>query len=65
MNFPIIISVESISLTKQELGQLFKESDAIITYLSDKIDQDIINQATKLKIIANYGAGFNNIDVAL
>jgi glyoxylate reductase len=51
------------SLTKEELLQSFSESDAIISYLTDKIDQDIIDRGTKLKIIANYGAGFNNIDV--
>jgi len=49
--------------TKEKLRQTVSESDAVITYLSDKIDRDIIDQATKLKIIANYGAGFNNIDV--
>ena len=52
------------SLTKEELLQKFSESDAIISYLTDKIDQDIIDRGTKLKIIANYGAGFNNIDVS-
>ena len=35
-----------ISLTKEELGRMVSKSDAIITYLSDKIDRDIINQAT-------------------
>ena len=39
------------------------ESEAVITYLSDKIDRSIIDRGAKLKIIANYGAGFNNIDV--
>ena len=52
-----------VSLAREELGQVVSESDAVISYLSDKIDQDIIDQGTKLKIIANYGAGFNNIDV--
>ena len=56
-------NVSGMSLTNEELGQMISESDAIITYLSDKIDQDIIDQATKLKVIANYGVGFNNIDV--
>ncbi|MCH8157738.1 MAG: D-glycerate dehydrogenase [Nitrospinae bacterium] len=50
--------------TVEELGQIVAESDAIITYLSDKMDRDMIDRRTKLKIIANYGAGFNNIDVA-
>ncbi|SVB65827.1 uncharacterized protein METZ01_LOCUS218681 [marine metagenome] len=52
-----------ISPTKDELGRMVSESDAIITYLSDKLDRDIIDQATKLRVIANYGAGFNNIDI--
>ena len=39
------------------------ESEAVITYLSDKIDRSIIDRGAKLKIIANYGAGFNNIDI--
>ena len=52
-----------ISPTKDELGRMVSETDAIITYLSDKLDRDIIDQATKLRVIANYGAGFNNIDV--
>ena len=52
-----------ISPTKDELGRMVSDSDAIITYLSDKLDRDIIDQATKLRVIANYGAGFNNIDV--
>ena len=52
-----------ISPTKAELGRMVKKSDAIITYLSDRIDRDIIDQTTQLKVIANYGAGFNNIDV--
>ncbi|MDP7557049.1 MAG: D-glycerate dehydrogenase [Nitrospinaceae bacterium] len=52
-----------VSSTAEELGRIVSESDAVISYLTDKIGRDIIDQSTKLKIIANYGAGFNNIDV--
>ena len=45
------------------LAKIASESFAIITYLSDKIDSTIIDKASNLKLIANYGAGFNNIDV--
>ena len=48
----------------QDLKKYASESTAIITYLSDKIDRDIIDCGENLKLIANYGAGFNNIDVA-
>jgi glyoxylate reductase len=46
-----------------DLKKYVAESTAIITYLSDKIDADIIDCGDNLKLIANYGAGFNNIDV--
>jgi glyoxylate reductase len=48
----------------EDLKIYASESEAMITYLSDKVDQDIIDCGENLKLIANYGAGFNNIDVA-
>jgi len=49
--------------TADQLLQSASESTALVTYLSDKIGADIIDRGRNLKIIANYGAGFNNIDV--
>lgn len=49
--------------TLEDLKRSAAESAALITYLSDKIGPDIIDPGKNLKIIANYGAGFNNIDV--
>ncbi len=57
------LKINRTSLTKEELKQKVSGSDAVISYLTDRIDKDIIYRGTKLKIIANYGAGFNNIDV--
>ena len=57
------LKINRTSLTKEELKQKVSGSDAVISYLTDRIDKDIIDRGTKLKIIANYGAGFNNIDV--
>lgn len=50
--------------TREELINAFKNYSAVITMLNDNIDADLINQAgSDLKLIANYGVGFNNIDV--
>lgn len=38
--------------------------DYLITTLSTQVDQEIIDAAPNLKLIANFGAGFNNIDTA-
>ncbi|MFQ5450044.1 MAG: 2-hydroxyacid dehydrogenase [Nitrospinaceae bacterium] len=47
----------------EDLKQSVSVSAGIITYLSDKMGPDIMDRAANLKIIANYGAGYNNIDV--
>jgi len=63
LSYECDLKINRTSLTKEELKQQVSGSDAVISYLTDRIDQDIIDRGTKLKIIANYGAGFNNIDV--
>ncbi|MBI5426660.1 MAG: D-glycerate dehydrogenase [Nitrospinae bacterium] len=52
------------ALTRDDLKKLAAESAAIVSYLSDPIDREIIEAGGNLKIVANYGAGYNNIDVA-
>ncbi|MZP28769.1 D-glycerate dehydrogenase [Heliobacterium undosum] len=51
-------------LSKEEILEGVKDKDALLALLSDNIDAEIIRAAPNLKVIANYGAGFNNIDVA-
>ena len=53
------------SLSPAELIDLAGKSQAMISYLTDKINATVIDAGGEhLKIIANYGAGFNNIDFA-
>ena len=51
------------SLTYDELLHYVKDSDAILTMLSDVIDARLINKTVKLKVIANYAVGYDNIDI--
>lgn len=39
-------------------------AEAAIVTLADRIDADIIDTASNLKVLANYAVGFNNIDLA-
>lgn len=50
--------------TETELRQGFAEADAVICTLSDRIDASLLGCSTRLRIIANYAVGYNNIDVA-
>ena len=40
------------------------QADAAIVTLGDRIDAETIHAATRLKILANYAVGYNNIDFA-
>lgn len=62
-NFELIYNDSEIPLTKEEIIEKTADAEAILCPLSDKIDADIINSAKNLKIVANYGAGFDNIDI--
>jgi D-3-phosphoglycerate dehydrogenase len=47
---------------KKELLSAVKDADALIVR-SDKIDEEVINAADKLKIVVRAGAGYDNIDL--
>lgn len=48
--------------TKEEMLRLLPECDAMVA--ANAMDADMIRVAKKLKIIANYGAGYDSVDVA-
>ncbi|MHA1637975.1 MAG: 2-hydroxyacid dehydrogenase, partial [Candidatus Thorarchaeota archaeon] len=47
----------------QQIIDRAKNSDGIITLLSDKIGRSVINTLPKLRVIAQYAVGYDNIDV--
>ncbi|MGX7204847.1 2-hydroxyacid dehydrogenase family protein [Enterococcus pingfangensis] len=51
-------------ITKEELIKNVASCEVLICPLSTLVDREVIDAAPKLKLIANFGAGFNNIDTA-
>jgi glyoxylate reductase len=49
--------------TKKEIIKGLKGKDGLLCLLTDPIDREVINSEPKLKMIANYAVGYNNIDV--
>jgi glyoxylate reductase len=49
--------------TKKEIINGLKGKDGLLCLLTDPIDRDVIFSEPKLKMIANYAVGYNNIDV--
>lgn len=53
---------EDVAVTDYVLREEIAQVDALWTMLSDKIDRDMLESATNLKVISNLAVGFNNID---
>ncbi len=51
-------------MTADELIQLAKEHDALLCTLTDKIDAAFLNACSHLKMISQFGVGYDNIDIA-
>jgi phosphoglycerate dehydrogenase-like enzyme len=62
-HFPdAVINTEGKRFTRDELVDYYKDADAIITGL-ETINDDLLRHLPKLKIIAKYGVGLDNIDL--
>lgn len=57
------VYIENHPIDKATLLEKAKNSNAIISMLSDPIDRDFLMANTHLKVISNYAVGFNNIDI--
>lgn len=51
-------------LPKNELAKKVKGKDGLLCILTDTVDAMVLRAEPKLRIVSNFGAGFNNIDVA-
>ncbi|MGF9964967.1 2-hydroxyacid dehydrogenase family protein [Bacillus rhizoplanae] len=49
-------------ISTEELVKRVQDKDALLSLLSTKVTEEVIDAASHLKIIANYGAGYDNID---
>ncbi|GHG89167.1 2-hydroxyacid dehydrogenase [Pseudodonghicola xiamenensis] len=63
--FDVRLREDDTPMTRSELVEAVKQADILVPTLTDSIDAGLITQAgERLKLIANYGAGVDHIDVA-
>lgn len=62
--YELIYNKTGKNLSYKELKNYLRDADGLISMLSDNIDSELIENSKKLKVIANYAVGYNNIDVA-
>ncbi|MFV0300878.1 MAG: 2-hydroxyacid dehydrogenase [Paracoccus sp. (in: a-proteobacteria)] len=62
--FDVSLNDSDTRMTREELARAMRESDVLVPTVTDHIDANMLAQAgEKLKLIANYGAGVDHIDV--
>jgi len=54
---------EEKPVDRETLLQEANKADALITMLSDKVDEELLNQCQHVKVVANLAVGYDNIDV--
>ena len=62
--FNVRLRDDDTPMSRQELVEAMQSSDVLVPTIGDTIDAGMLGQAgPQLKLIANYGAGVDNIDV--
>jgi glyoxylate reductase len=51
-------------LTPGELRRAASDVEGIVCLLTDRIDEDLLRSAPKLRVVANVAVGYDNVDVA-
>ena len=63
--FDVRLREDDTPMSRAELGEAMRNADVLVPTVTDEIDNTLIGQAgDRLKLIANYGAGVDHIDVA-
>jgi glyoxylate reductase len=57
------INDEDQPMERKRLLQSVKDKEGLLCTITDQIDIELLDEAPHLQMIANYGVGFNNIDL--
>lgn len=61
--YQVEMNQEDRPMDRQELILKVKDKQGLLPMLSDSINEELLTGAPHLKMIANFGVGYNNIDV--
>ncbi|MEM9967359.1 MAG: D-glycerate dehydrogenase [Pseudomonadota bacterium] len=63
--FDVKLRLDDVPMTRSELTQAMQTADVLVPTVTDEIDAAMLGQAgDQLKLIANYGAGVDHLDVS-
>ncbi len=63
--FDVELNLDDAPMSRAQLAEAMRRADVLVPTVTDRIDQRLLAQAgPDLRLIANYGAGVDHIDVA-
>jgi glyoxylate reductase len=57
------INMEDRPFDRQKLLNGIQDKDGLLSMITDTVDEEVLGRANRLKMIAQFGVGYNNIDV--
>ena len=64
--YEITVDLDDRPLSPSVIGQAMTQFDAICSTITDRFDAPVLNQRdSRVRIIGNFGAGFEHIDLAV
>jgi len=55
---------ENRPLERDRLLEMVRDKEGLLCMITDRVDEELLKAGSKLQMIANFGVGFDNIDVA-
>ncbi|UMZ72648.1 2-hydroxyacid dehydrogenase [Natranaerofaba carboxydovora] len=62
-NYHVEVFDSEAPITEDVLKEKIKGCDGLVSMVGDPVTSDVIEESGNLKVIANYGVGYDNIDV--
>jgi glyoxylate reductase len=60
----VTINLRDRPMTRQEILEKVRGKEGLLSMITDRIDDELMEQAPELRMIANYGVGFDHIELA-
>lgn len=62
--FDLSVREETQPLSRREMASVLAEYDGVLPTLGDPLGADVLGGGAKARVLANFGVGYNHIDVA-
>ncbi len=60
----VVANQLDVPMSREDILEHVRDKDGLLSVIADRIDDELMEQAPNLRMIANYGVGYDNIDLA-